>query len=226
MSEFLKDLFPKLWMDQLGEQTVISILNPIEHFLNNQKNKTLFPERSKLFHALNLTDFENTKIVILGQDPYHGEGQAQGLAFSVPNAVKFPPSLKNIFKELESDLNVQIPLSGDLTAWANQGVLLLNTVLSVEKAKANSHKSIGWLALTDLIIKTISDKKQNVVFVLWGKPAQLKAQLIDESKHCIVQSVHPSPLSSYRGFFGSCPFSQSNKYLEKTNQRPVDWSLI
>jgi len=216
---------PKDWVYVIGETKVTDHLKPIDQFLKKQKNKTVFPETQNVFNAFNLTSFENTKVVVLGQDPYHGSGQAHGLAFSVQDECKFPPSLKNIFKELESDVGVQMPMTGNLTNWAKQGVLLLNTVLTVESAKANSHKSIGWETFTDDIIKVISNQKQEVVFVLWGLPAGKKSKLIDEDKHLILKCVHPSPLSSYRGFFGSRPFSQINDYFKSLEKGPIDWTL-
>ena len=225
MTDSIFKLMPKDWVDAIGETKVTDHLKPIDQFLKKQKNKTVFPETQNVFNAFNLTSFENTKVVVLGQDPYHGSGQAHGLAFSVQDECKFPPSLKNIFKELESDVGVQMPMTGNLTNWAKQGVLLLNTVLTVESAKANSHKSIGWETFTDDIIKVISNQKQEVVFVLWGLPAGKKSKLIDEDKHLILKCVHPSPLSSYRGFFGSRPFSQINDYFKSLEKGPIDWTL-
>jgi uracil-DNA glycosylase len=183
---------------------------------------TVYPPKNKVFNALNLSALTKTKVLILGQDPYHGEGQANGLAFSVNSDIKIPPSLRNIYKELESDLGIRRK-SGDLTDWASQGVLLLNTVLTVEKGKANSHKSLGWEKFTDAIIKHVSNCNHECVFILWGSPAHKKIKLIDESKHLVLKSVHPSPLSSYRGFFGSKPFSKTNEYLKKHNKKMIKW---
>ena len=163
--------------------------------------------------------------MILGQDPYHGEGQAQGLAFSVPKGISFPPSLRNIFQEYNNDLGYEIPSSGDLTKWAQEGVFLLNAVLTVRAGEAHSHKDKGWEIFTDTVIRLISDKKEHVVFILWGKPAQDKSKLIDESKHLILKAPHPSPLSSYRGFFGSKPFSKTNAYLSDHGIDEIDWKL-
>jgi len=200
----------------------------IEAFLEEEKrdNITFYPKNADIFNAFKFTPFENVKVVILGQDPYHGENQAHGLAFSVQHGVDVPPSLKNIYKELSSDLNITPPKHGNLTSWAKSGIFLLNTVLTVRAADAHSHQKKGWEEFTDAVIKIISDDKENVVFILWGKPAQKKASLIDEKKHLIIKSAHPSPLSSYRGFFGSRPFSRANEYLVKKNIAPVDWELV
>ncbi len=185
--------------------------------------KTVYPEPSQLFSALELTPLEDVRVVILGQDPYHGEGEAHGLAFSVKEGVKIPPSLVNIFKERETDLKLPAPLHGSLVAWARQGVLLLNTVLSVEKDRAGSHQKKGWEPFTDQIIRMVSEKSQPVVFILWGLPAQKKVSLIDATKHLILTSPHPSPLSSYRGFFGSKPFSKANEFLTKNGRDKIIW---
>jgi len=188
-------------------------------------NNTIYPSQSNIFNAFNNTCLEKIKVVILGQDPYHGEGQAQGLAFSVPKGISFPPSLRNIFQEYTTDLGFEIPFSGDLTKWAEEGVFLLNTVLTVRAGEAHSHRDKGWETFTNAVIKLISDKKEHVVFILWGKPAQAKAKLIDESKHLILKAPHPSPLSSYRGFFGSKPFTKTNSYLKEQGIKEIDWKL-
>lgn len=185
-------------------------------FVEGLEAANTYPKEENIFKALELCALEDVCVVILGQDPYHGEGQAQGLAFSVPQGMKLPPSLRNIYKEMADDLNLEsLPESGDLSHWASQGVLLLNTVLTVEPAKAHSHAKKGWENLTDTIIKTVSAKSSPVVFILWGAPAQKKVKLIDSKKHLILKSPHPSPLSSYRGFFGSKPFSKTNAFLKK-----------
>ena len=181
-----------------------------------------FPPKNQIFRAIELTPFEEVKVVIIGQDPYHNDNQANGLCFSVSDKVTAPPSLKNIFKELEDDLGIK-KTSNELEMWAKQGVLLLNATLTVRAHKANSHKDLGWEKFTDFIIKEISDKKENVVFVLWGAFAQKKAGLIDTSKHFIIQSVHPSPLSARKGFFGSRPFSKINQFLEEKGKEPINW---
>ena len=181
-----------------------------------------FPPKNQIFRAIKLTPFDEVKVVIIGQDPYHNDNQANGLCFSVSDKVTAPPSLKNIFKELEDDLGIK-KTSNELEMWAKQGVLLLNATLTVRAHEANSHKDLGWEQFTDFIIKEISDKKENVVFVLWGAFAQKKAGLIDASKHFIIQSAHPSPLSVHKGFFGSRPFSKINQFLEEKGKEPINW---
>ena len=181
-----------------------------------------FPPKDQIFRAIELTPFDEVKVVIIGQDPYHNDNQANGLCFSVSDKVKAPPSLKNIFKELEADLGIK-KTSNELEMWAKQGVLLLNATLTVRAHEANSHKDLGWEQFTDFIIKEISDKKENVVFVLWGAFAQKKAGLIDTKKHFIIQSVHPSPLSARKGFFGSRPFSKINQFLEEKGKESINW---
>ena len=181
-----------------------------------------FPPKNQIFRAIELTPFDEVKVVIIGQDPYHNDNQANGLCFSVSDKVKAPPSLKNIFKELEDDLGIK-KTSNELEMWAKQGVLLLNATLTVRAHEANSHKDLGWEQFTDFIIKEISDKKENVVFVLWGAFAQKKAGLIDASKHFIIQSAHPSPFSVHKGFFGSRPFSKINQFLDEKGKEPINW---
>lgn len=183
----------------------------------------VYPLPADLFSAFELTPFEKVKVVILGQDPYHGEGQAHGLAFSVQTGVTVPPSLLNIYKEIASDIDTNLPNSGDLTRWAKQGVLLLNSTLTVRKGKAGSHRQLGWEQFTDTVIKLISEKNKPVVFILWGNQAIAKSHLIDNSKHFICTASHPSPLSAYRGFFGCRHFSKTNCYLKKTKQTPIVW---
>ncbi len=196
----------------------------LEEVLDDKyKNGRVFPPREEIYTAFKLTSFENVRVVILGQDPYHGEGQSHGLAFSVNEGIKIPPSLRNMYKELEDDLNI-VRTGGSLKDWASQGVLLLNTVLTVDAHEANSHRGLGWEQFTDSVIEIVSEELDNVVFILWGKPAQKKAALIDASKHLIIKSVHPSPLSAYRGFFGSRPFSRTNEYLRENGRAMVDWS--
>jgi len=184
---------------------------------------TVFPNPANIFTALELCPFAQVKVVILGQDPYHGQGQAHGLSFSVPDGTKIPPSLKNIYKEIASDLGKEIPLSGNLEHWATQGVLLLNATLTVENGKPSSHQGLGWETFTDAIIKTISDEKENVVFLLWGNFARAKKILIDKNKHLILEAPHPSPFSAYTGFFGSQHFSQTNTYLKQNNLPEINW---
>lgn len=187
------------------------------------ENGKVFPPRDQIYTAFELTPFENVRVVILGQDPYHGEHQSHGLAFSVNEGIKIPPSLRNIYKELESDLGI-VRGDGSLKDWATEGVLLLNTVLTVDAHEANSHRKLGWQPFTDGVIKHVSDDLEHVVFILWGKPAQQKEKLIDTDKHLIIKSTHPSPLSAHRGFFGTKPFSRTNDYLMENDRKPVDWS--
>ncbi|UKS29091.1 uracil-DNA glycosylase [Paenibacillus sp. HWE-109] len=189
------------------------------------QTQTIFPEQNEIYAALQFTSYKDTRVVILGQDPYHGRGQAHGLSFSVKPGITPPPSLQNIYKELQNDLGCFIPDNGYLKKWADQGVLLLNTVLTVREDTPNSHKGKGWEMFTDNIIRTLSDREQPVIFVLWGSHAQAKERLIDTTKHYIIKSVHPSPLSSYRGFFGSKPFSKVNAYLIEQNREEIDWQL-
>lgn len=193
----------------------------LNNFLEKEyKNKTIYPKKEDIFNAFKYFNFEDLKVVILGQDPYHEEGQAMGLSFSVPNDIKRPPSLNNIFKELESDLNIKNE-NNDLTSWAKQGVLLLNTVLTVEQGLANSHKNKGWEIFTDNVIKYIDENKNNVVFILWGNNAREKKKII--KNNYIIESNHPSPLSACRGFFGSKPFSRTNEYLKSKNINEIIW---
>jgi uracil-DNA glycosylase len=207
----LKDEFEKTYF-----QEIIS-------FLDHQKKlgKTIFPEESLIFNAFNQTSFEDTHVVILGQDPYHAVNQAHGLSFSVPDGIKIPPSLKNIFKELGSDIGKEIPKSGNLIHWAMQGVLLLNASLTVEENKPMSHSKIGWNLFTDAVIKKISQEKTNVIFILWGKFAQEKEKLIDPEKHFILKAAHPSPLSAYNGFWGCKHFSKTNELLKSIKKEEI-----
>ena len=187
---------------------------------------TVFPPRNYIFNALKLTPYENVKVVIMGQDPYHGEGEAHGLSFSVQKGIKVPPSLQNIYKELKDDLGIPIRSEGDLTGWAKEGVLLLNAVLTVEKDKPASHRNYGWEKLTDYIIKVINLKKEPVVFILWGNFAKEKKALITNPIHYVITSPHPSPFSANHGFFGSKPFSKCNEFLESKGITPIDWGRI
>ena len=201
-------------------QDLISMLRA-----EKQAGKLIYPPGPLIFNAFNTTPLKQVKIVILGQDPYHGPGQAHGLSFSVPPGVPIPPSLQNIFKELHEDLKIPIPRSGDLEAWASQGVLLLNASLTVEAGQANSHVKLGWHLFTDAVIRTVSEQCPHVVFMLWGRFAQSKSGLIDPAKHLILKTVHPSPLSAYNGFFGCRHFSKANSWLEEQGFRGVDWVL-
>ncbi len=199
----------------------------LREFLKSEYSKyTIYPSMYDIFNSMKMTAFDDIKVVIIGQDPYHEEGQAMGLSFSVPKGIEIPPSLKNIYKEISSETGFAMPNHGDLTGWATQGVLLLNTVLTVRKGQANSHKNKGWEAFTDGIIKKISEKKQNVVFLLWGANARSKKALIDTKKHLVLETVHPSPLSAYNGFFGSGHFVKTNEYLKANGQQTIDWSRL
>lgn len=213
------------WLKHLESEFKQPYMIQLKKFLKDEceKNKIIYPQKNQYFRALDLVPLENVKVVILGQDPYHGEGQAHGLSFSVEEGVRFPPSLQNIFKELNSDLNIQIPKSGNLQRWADQGVLLLNSVLTVEKDQAASHQKKGWEIFTDKIIEVINENCDHVVFILWGAYAQKKAAFVDRKKHLVLESVHPSPLSSHRGFFGSKPFSKTNDWLQKKQIKPINW---
>ena len=198
-------------------------------FYNNilklYNEKTIFPLKENIFNALKLTDYDNVKVVIMGQDPYHGEGEAHGLSFSVQKGIKIPPSLQNIYKELYSDLAIPPKEHGELTGWAKQGVLLLNSVLTVEKDKPSSHKGMGWELFTDYVIKKLNTKDDPIVFILWGNFAKSKKKYITNPKHLVIESAHPSPFSAYNGFFGSKPFSKTNEFLIKNKKEPIDWSL-
>ena len=195
------------------------------HIVENEyNNKIIFPPKEHIFEALKLTSYANTKVVIVGQDPYHGEGEAHGLSFSVMDGVKIPPSLQNIYKELYSDLGIPPKNTGNLTGWAKEGVLLLNSTLTVEKDKANSHQGLGWQYFTDYVIKVLNLSEKPIVFILWGNFARSKKVLITNPKHLILESPHPSPFSAYNGFFGSKPFSKTNDFLIKNNIKPIDWS--
>lgn len=219
--------FPTSWSDALNKTFIYSTLRDLDSFLLLERQQhSLFPSENEIFNAFSLTSFDNVKVVILGQDPYHGEGQAHGLAFSVREGIALPPSLKNIFKELTDDIGCVDSKNGDLSSWAMQGVLLLNTLLSVRAGEPFSHKNKGWEEFTDEVIRTISTQKEHVVFILWGTPAQKKAVLIDESRHLILRAPHPSPLSSYRGFFGSKPFSRTNGYLVEHGIVPINWCTL
>lgn len=200
----------------------LKFLNIIEKEYNE---KIIYPPKQDIFNALKFTPYQNIKVVIVGQDPYHGENEAHGLSFSVKKGIKLPPSLKNIFKEIYNDINIIEPSCGDLTSWAKEGVLLLNSTLTVEKDKPNSHQKLGWDILTDYIIKVINLKKEPVVFILWGNFAKSKKELITNKHHLVLESAHPSPFSANKGFFGSKPFSKTNEFLIKNNRKPINWQL-
>lgn len=212
------------WKDLIKEEEAKGYYQNLQAFLDREyESKTIYPPRDEVFNAFKLTPFKKVKVIVLGQDPYHGKGQAHGLAFSVRDGVKLPPSLKNIYKELENDLEIKTAPNGNLTFWAKQGVFLLNTVLTVEEGKAGSHHKKGWEVFTDTVIANLSKNHSGLVFILWGAPAQTKKKLIDLSKHHIIESAHPSPLSSYRGFFGSKPFSKVNECLKEMGKGEINW---
>ena len=214
------------WYEVLKEEFESPYFAEIKRFLIEEKKQHIvFPPSQLIFNAFYLTPFDKVKVVILGQDPYHNIGQAHGLAFSVPDNIQKPPSLQNIFKELNEDLGIPIPANGNLEKWAKEGVLLLNASLTVRAHNAASHAKIGWQRFTDAAIKALSEQKQNLVFLLWGNYAIAKENLIDSNKHLILKTVHPSPLSASRGFFGCKHFSKTNEYLIKNNITPIDWSL-
>jgi len=223
----IKDIkLPLSWEIHLREEIDKKYISNIKSFLiKNYKNgKEIFPKSSLIFNAFNFCEFENIKVVILGQDPYHAPSQAHGLSFSVPEKILLPPSLKNIYKELSTDLEVEVDFkNGNLEKWAKQGVFLLNSILTVEKSKPLSHSKIGWDIFTDKVIDILNSQRKNLVFILWGKYAQNKLQNINLDKHYVIKSVHPSPLSSHRGFFGSKPFSKTNQYLRSKNIKEINW---
>ena len=212
------------WNEILAEEMEKDYYQDLQAFVQKRRDEVrVFPEEKNVFNALELTPFKSVKVVILGQDPYHGFGQAHGLSFSVQKGTPLPPSLKNIYKELQDDIGGDFPTEGDLTHWAKQGVLLLNTVLTVEEGNANSHKGMGWETLTNRLIESLNELKHPVIFILWGKPAQDKEKLITNPNHVILKAPHPSPLSAYRGFFGSKPFSRVNDILIQQGQTPICW---
>ncbi len=215
------------WDEILKEEFASESYLRLREFLKREySSRTIYPSMFDIFNSMKKTAFKDVKAVILGQDPYHEKGQAMGLSFSVPAGVEKPPSLVNIFKELHSETGMEIPASGDLTGWANQGVLLLNAVLTVREHAANSHKGKGWEEFTDSIIKKISEGRENVVFLLWGGNARSKKPLIDGAKHLILECAHPSPLSAYNGFFGCGHFIKANEYLTKHGKTPIEWSRL
>ena len=215
------------WHDLIKKELPEGYYSQINHFLDTvYAGGTTYPPRNKVFNAIQTTGIEDVKVVIIGQDPYHGPEQAHGLAFSVRPEVKIPPSLRNMYKELSSDIEgFQIPTHGNLNHWAEQGVLLLNTVLTVEAGQAHSHAKWGWERFTDKVVDVINQHQQNVVFLLWGSHAQKKGAMIDRSRHLVLEAVHPSPLSAHRGFFGCQHFSLTNQYLEETGQTPIHWQV-
>ena len=222
----LRNELEKSWENKMKKEFEKDYFSILNQFLKQEyKEQTIFPEKKLIFNTLNSTPFNKVKVVIIGQDPYHGKGQAHGLSFSVTEGIKTPPSLVNIFKEIESDLKINNHGKGDLTKWAKQGVLLLNATLTVRENTAGSHQNKGWEQFTDQIISTISEERKDLVFLLWGKFAQNKTKLIDKNKHHILMSSHPSPLSSYRGFLGCKHFSECNNILKRENKTEINWQL-
>jgi len=215
------------WKARIGDTLLTPKMRALAAFLRAEKNagKKIYPPGPEIFAAFDHTPFEQVRVVILGQDPYHGPGQAHGLCFSVRPGVRVPPSLDNIFKEIQRDLDIARPDHGCLTPWADRGVLLLNSVLTVEDAHANAHQGMGWEDFTDQAIDALNREREGIVFLLWGSYAQRKGQLIDNTRHCVLKAVHPSPLSAHRGFIGCGHFSAANRYLEENGSAPIDWSL-
>lgn len=218
----LKNDWQNILQDEFKQDYYLALRAFLKEEYNNQ---TIYPPMEDIFNALHYTSYENTKVVIIGQDPYHGPNQAHGLSFSVQHGVRTPPSLKNIYKELHADLGYPIPTHGNLTEWAEEGVLLLNTVLTVRQREPNSHKGKGWENFTNKIIEAVNQKQEPVVFILWGRHAQEKEALIINDWHKIIKSPHPSPFSANRGFFGSKPFSQANAFLKEAGRVPIDWEI-
>jgi uracil-DNA glycosylase len=218
----IQEDWKELLQEEFEKPYYLKLMKTLEE---EYQSNVIYPSHADLFTALQVTSYSKTKIVILGQDPYHGAGQAHGLSFSVKPSVPLPPSLKNIFIELQSDVDFNIPNHGCLLSWAEQGVLLLNAVMTVRAGEANSHKKIGWQHFTNRIISLLNERTTPVVFILWGNGAQQKTELITNPQHLVIQSVHPSPLSSYRGFFGSKPFSAANRFLQQNGSVPIDWQL-
>ncbi|MGM0896846.1 MAG: uracil-DNA glycosylase [Bacillota bacterium] len=221
-----KQIFSNDWQEVVGEEFDKGYYLELREFLKQEyAGQTVFPPKENIWNAFEHTAYKDVKAVILGQDPYHGPNQAHGLSFSVQPGVAHPPSLRNIFKELEDDIGCQKPVDGTLTKWSDQGVLMLNTVLTVRKGQAHSHQKKGWEQFTDEVIRKLSARKEPVIFILWGKPAQTKKRLIDTGRHDIIEAPHPSPLSAHRGFFGSRPFSKVNKLLQSRGEEPIDFCL-
>lgn len=221
-------IFNNDWDELLKSEMQLPYYQDLRRLLSQEyKTQTIFPKEEEVMAALRLTSFEDTRVVLLGQDPYHGPGQAEGLAFSVKKNIPLPPSLKNIYKELEDDLGCDTSQwVGSLIPWAEQGVLLLNTTLTVRQGQAASHSKIGWEFFTDAILRLLNEKQEPVVFILWGAHARSKRRFLNNPNHMIIESVHPSPLSAYRGFFGSRPFSRTNEFLESKGEKPIDWCTI
>lgn len=222
----MAEILQNQWAKYLNAEFEQEYYQQLRAFLAQEyQTKTIYPDMYDIFNALHYTDYDQVKVVILGQDPYHGPGQAHGLSFSVQPGVAIPPSLKNMYKELQDDLGCTIPNHGYLKSWADQGVLLLNTSLTVVANQANSHQKIGWEKFTDKVIQVLNDRQDPVIFILWGRNARSKEKLIDTQRHYIIQSAHPSPLSAHNGFFGSKPFSKANALLEMMGKAPINWQI-
>lgn len=222
----MNKIFDNDWQDLLQEEFEKSYYQNLRKYLIKEySTKIIYPDKYDIFNALKFTSYSDVKVVILGQDPYHGPNQAHGLSFSVKKGVKIPPSLVNIYKELQDDIGCYIPNNGYLESWAKQGVLLLNTVLTVRAHEANSHRNIGWEIFTDKIISLLNNRTDPIVFILWGNPSIAKTKLITNKQHFIITSPHPSPLSAYRGFLGSKPFSKTNEFLKSINKEPINWQI-
>lgn len=222
----MKEIFKNGWNDLLKDELEKDYYKKLREFLINEYNtRVIYPDAYDIYNALHYTDYKDVKAVILGQDPYHGPNQAHGLSFSVKEGVRIPPSLLNMYKELKNDLGCYIPNNGYLEKWARQGILLLNTSLTVRQGEANSHRKVGWEKFTDRIIELLNEREDPIVFILWGNNAKSKEILITNKNHFIIKSVHPSPLSASRGFFGSKPFSKTNEFLKSIGKEPIDWQI-
>lgn len=222
----MKKIFENDWQELLEDEMNKEYYKNLREFLVGEyRTQTIYPDKYHIFNALHFTSYKDVKVVILGQDPYHGPNQGHGLAFSVKKGVRTPPSLRNIYKELKDDLGIEIANNGYLDKWARQGVLLLNTSLTVRAGQANSHSKIGWQIFTDRIISLLNERKEPIVFILWGNNAKTKEKLISNPNHHIIKAVHPSPLSASRGFFGSKPFSKTNNFLKSIDKEPIDWQI-
>ena len=222
MKKIFKNDWQELLEDEMEKEYYLKLR---EYLIEEYKTKTIYPDKNDIFTALDLTAYKDVRVVIFGQDPYHGPNQSYGLAFSVKPGVKIPPSLRNIYKELNDDLGCPIPNNGTLTKWSEEGVLLLNTSLTVRAGEANSHRNIGWEIFTDRIIKLLNNREEPIVFILWGNNSKKKEELITNPQHYIIKSFHPSPLAASRGFFGSKPFSKTNNFLESIGEKPIDWEI-
>ena len=219
-----KEILDNSWHDVIGDEFGKPYYLQLREFLKKEyAEREIYPPMNDIWTAFELTPYESVRVVILGQDPYHGPGQAHGLSFSVKKGIRKPPSLRNVFKELREDIGCGVPVDGTLTGWAEQGVMLLNTVLTVRSGEAHSHRGKGWETLTDEVIRKLSEREAPIVFILWGRPAQEKKKLIDTERHAVIESPHPSPLSANRGFFGSRPFSRANAFLREWGELEVDW---